>query len=217
MCKVSLAIHHSLTTFNTNKHMKNIIHFKTTILQAGIIVAVILGILSFSPRQEPNDNINVGKTQNERSVATFSREKDAQFLVKAAEINLEEVKLGQLAQQKSMVNDVKELGQMMEKDHSQSLNDLTILAKKKSMTIPTIPSQDAQAAYENLIKKSESTFDKDYCNMMVSGHRGAIAMFEKESKESSDADIRQWAIETLPHLRMHLEHAIACQKKCERM
>ena len=197
--------------------MKNINHVKTTIFQAGIIVAVILGILSFSSRQEPNESIIVGKAQNETNVLAFSREKDAQFVAKAAEINLEEVKLGQLAQQKSVVNDVKELGKMMEKDHSQSLTDLTILAKKKSMTIPSVPSQDAQAAYENLIKKSESTFDKDYCNMMVSGHRGAIAMFEKESKESSDADIRQWATETLPHLRMHLEHALACQKKCEKM
>ena len=53
--------------------------------------------------------------------------------------------------------------------------------------------------------------------MMIAGHKGAIALFEKESTEAADTDIRQMAIATLPILHKHLDHAVACQKECEKM
>jgi putative membrane protein len=197
-----------LYTSKEIKNMKNINRGKTMTLQAGLSIVIFFGSVSFITHQHG---------QNEIKHPTFSKEKDTQFLVKAAQINLEEIQLGQLAQQKSVMMDVKELGQMMEKDHRQSLSDLTALAKKKSIAIPTTPTRNAQEAYKKLVNKTEAAFDKDYCNMMVSGHKDAIAMFEKESKESDDAEIKQFVTETLPHLRMHLEHAISCQKKCEKM
>jgi putative membrane protein len=197
--------------------MQNISNFKKMMLQTSLITAIFFLTLSFSTRQKPGVSLNAGRSLSEANVRTYNKENDAQFLVKAAEINLEEIELGQLAQQKSMMIDVRELGKMMEKDHSQSMNDLTALARKKLITIPATPTPAAEEAYKKLINKSETTFDKEYCTMMISGHKDAIAMFEKESRESNDADIRQWATETLPHLHMHLEHAIACQSKCEKM
>ena len=50
--------------------------------------------------------------------------------------------------------------------------------------------------------------------MMVNGHRDAIAMFEKVSTQSTDADVKGWAGAILPDLHKHLEHAIKCQNKC---
>ena len=48
--------------------------------------------------------------------------------------------------------------------------------------------------------------------MMVSGHKEAISEYEKEIKETKNSDIKAFASSTLPQLRTHLEHAIACQK-----
>ena len=42
-----------------------------------------------------------------------------------------------MAQQSSTRTDVKELGEMMEKEHTDCLKGLTILANKKSVIIPT--------------------------------------------------------------------------------
>ena len=53
--------------------------------------------------------------------------------------------------------------------------------------------------------------------MMVSGHKDAISTFEKASTESTDADIKQWATGMLPGLRTHLDHAMMCQKKSDKM
>jgi len=51
---------------------------------------------------------------------------------------------------------------------------------------------------------------------MVDSYRNAIALFEKASKESEDADIRKWAAETLPVLHMYLEHSLSCQEKFDK-
>lgn len=197
--------------------MKNVRHFKITMLQASLFTAALFGISSISYGQKPNDTKSNAKEQNETKYGNTNKEKDAKFLVDVAEINLEEIQLGQLAQQKSTMVDVKELGKMMETSHQKCMNELKMLAKKKSITIPTSLTDNGKDAYKKLSDLSGTSFDKEYCDMMVKGHKGAIAEFEKVSKESGDADIKQFAASTLPELRKHLEHATTCQAKCEKM
>jgi len=143
--------------------------------------------------------------------------KDQVFVDRAARVSLEEITLGELALQKSTANEVKELGKMMAQSHRQSLNDLTTLTKKKLITVPSTPPQSTYEAYKNLNGKSASNFDKAYCAMVISGHKNAIVLFENASKDSSDTTIREWAMATLPILQKHLDHAVTCQMKCEKI
>lgn len=142
---------------------------------------------------------------------------DAQFLAQAALINLEEILLGQLAQQKSYMTDVKDLGAMMEKEHTQSLSDLNALADRKGIMLPTTPNTDAKDVYKKLNGESEKKFNKSYCAEMIKGHEKAIDLFETASKEAQDSEIREWASATLPALRKHLDHAKLCKAKCDKM
>src|SRR6202012_6110832 len=96
---------------------------------------------------------------------------DGQFLNKAAEINLEEIQVGTLAQQNGAGNNVKSMGKMLEEDHTQSWNELTQLARKKSVAIPTGLDSNAKGDYNTLSALSGSDFDKKFCEMMVSGHK----------------------------------------------
>ena len=198
--------------------MKNITHFIAPWVQAAFMAVILLTASSCGSDQKPEDTKEVAEDQNEAKFNTAKKEKDAQFLVNAAETNLEEIMLGQLAQQKGTMKDVKELGKMMEDAHKKSLDGLIGLAGKKSMTLPTSATDNAQEAYKNLSNQSGTEFDKAYCKMMVNGHKDAIAAFEKKStEESGDADIKEWTTATLPVLRTHLDHAMICQKKCEDM
>jgi putative membrane protein len=183
--------------------------FKTTLLQTVLMIIISLGMSSFSSGQNAYAAKSVVKVKNEA--------KDAKFLATAAEINLEEIKLGQLAQQKSTMKDVKELGKMIETDHSKNMKILTKLAKKESIALPSSLTAKGNEAYKKLSKLSETSFDKEYCDMMVSGHKGAISEYEKEIKETKNSDIKAFATATLHELRAHLEHATTCQKKHEKM
>ena len=183
---------------------------KKTMLLA-TLVAFILLVASCGYNQKPKDTKEVAEERNEAKFENNKQEKDAQFLVNAAEINLEEIQLGQLAQQKGGTAEVKELGKMMEDAHTKSLNELKALAKSKMITIPTSPTNNAQDAYKDLNEKSGNDFDKAYADLMVSEHKDAIEAFEDASEDSNDNDIKNWARASLPGLRTHLEHSIDCQ------
>lgn len=194
--------------------MKNSTPFKKDFFKLSLVAVTLFGASCSSPKAE--DTKEVAMEHNEAKFDSTNNEKDAKFLVNVAEINLEEIKLGQLAKQMGRTEHIKELGQMMDAAHTKCMNSLAALAAAKSITIPTTATDNALKAYKDLNNKSGADFDLAYCNMMVSGHKDAIAMFEKESTESTDIDIKQWATDVLPELRTHLDHAMTCQKECEK-
>ena len=179
-----------------------------------IFIAMIVMMVS-ACSQQPEDTKEVAEDRNDEKFETNKSEKDAQFLVNAAEINLMEIQLGQLAASKATAQDVKDLGTMMETEHSKSLEDLKALAAKKSVSLPTSATEDGQDHYKKLADKTGNDFDKDFCDMMVDGHKNAIEKFEKASTDSEDAEIKEWATATLPALRNHLDHALTCQEKAK--
>lgn len=195
--------------------MKN--RIQTNTFKIAFIAISLIGMASCTDTKKPENTKVVAEEHNDTKFDNTSKEKDSQFLVDAAEINLEEIQLGQLAQQNSNMSDIKELGKMMEKEHSKSLVSLTALAGEKMIAIPTTITNEAKDAYDKLTKKLDADFNYEYCEMMVKGHKAAISIFEKATIECTDSDIRYWAFETLPNLRKHLDHAITCQKKFEKI
>ncbi|MFO7657564.1 MAG: DUF4142 domain-containing protein [Bacteroidales bacterium] len=193
--------------------MKKIRYIKVALLHVTFVTTVLL-IASCSNSQKPENTKDVAEEHNDAKFDNNKQEKDAQFLVNAAEINLEQIQLGKLAQQIGRTTYVKELGKMMEDAHSKSLNDLTVLAKSKMISIPTSPTDNAKDAYKKLNEESGNDFDKAYADMMVSSHKDAIKVFENASTDNYNTDIKNWATVSLPGLRKHLDHSIDCQKRC---
>jgi putative membrane protein len=193
--------------------MKN---YKTKMLQVTLILAVMLGVSACNSNKAEDTKV-IAEDQNEEKIDNKKSEKDAQFLVNAAEITRSEISLGQLATQFAMTSYVKELGKMMEEAHTKSLADLTELAKTKNITIPDAQTDDGQEAYKKLSKTKGKEFDKAYAELMVKKHNDAISLFENASTESTDIDIRAWATSTLPNLRMHLDQSLMCQKENNRL
>jgi putative membrane protein len=160
-----------------------------------------------------DDPKEAAEDKNDAKFATNNSERDAQFVVDAADINLSEVNLGKLASTQGMTKEVRELGEKMVADHQKAYDDLSALAKNKNISVPAAVSDMSQKTYNDLAEKKGSDFDKDLCDKMVDGHKDAIDKFEKASKECTDPDIQTWAANMLPSLRMHLDHAMAAREK----
>jgi len=198
---------------------KEIKFLKSNVLRLTFASATLILVSATLPscnNSKPEDNKEIAEEHNDAKFDN-AKEDDAKFLVNAAEINLEEIQLGQLAQNKSINVNVKSLGKMMETEHSKALDDLKTLADNKQITIPTTLTNDGINASTKLMDLKASKFDKEYCDMMVNGHKDAISKFEKAASDASDPDIRNWAESMLPTLRAHLDHSIECQKQCEKM
>lgn len=170
-----------------------------------------------------NDGSNVSGTSDGSGVASSNNstnntvDEDTTFIMKAAEINMEEIKLGKLAQQKGTSAHVKDLGKMMVAEHTQAMKGLTPLAKTKSLILPAKESSKIMDAYKSLSSKKGKEFDKAYSDMMVDGHKDAISLFEKTNNNTKDAEIKAMTTAMLPKLKTHLAHAEMCKKECEKM
>jgi len=195
---------------------------KVTTTAKRLAYVAIIGLSTFAVTScnsnKPEDTADVAEDQNEERFDDRKSEKDAEFLVEAAGINMKEIKLGELAQERGTTADVKDLAKMMIKEHTQATQDLQKLADSKSIVLPTALTEDGQDAWDKLNEqKTGKDFDKEYCDMMVDGHEKAIRKFEDAASDAKDMDIRNWASSMLPALNGHLEHAKMCKEKCKDM
>lgn len=203
--------------------MKNLINFKS-ILVHSMCIAVTYFLASSCSENKTVDSMEVAENENMSNLATddqaivvIDNDNDAEFLMEAAEMQMEAISLGKLAQQKGNSSHVKDLGKMMESDHSKSMTELEALAQSKSIAIPTSATEDSQDAYEKLEDETGNDFGKKYSEMMVEHHEDAIELYEKAASDSENPEIRTWASEQLPGLRTHLEEAKACKEECDKM
>lgn len=166
------------------------------------------------------DSKNVAKQENlaklvsnEQAKVQVDNKDDVRFLMDAAEMQLGEISLGQLAQQKNSSASVSKLGKMMEDDYTKSLTELKALSQLKSISTPASITNKSKYTYEKLSGKSGSNFGKAYCNLMVKHHGDAIELFENVSKYSEDSEIKDWASKKILGLISHLKHAQECQNE----
>jgi putative membrane protein len=185
---------------------------KAELILRGFFLASILSlfvVVSCKQENKPADSEEVATEQNdEKFDNNDNKEDDSEYLVAAAETNLSEIEIGKLAQTKGTNAHVKEMGKMLETDHSKALSELQALAAKKSVSLPGVVTDDGKEHYADLNGKAAGNdFDKKFADMMVDGHEDAISKMEDASKNATDAEVRTWAGAQLPTLRMHLEHA----------
>ncbi len=132
---------------------------------------------------------------------------DRMFLRNAAEINLSEIYLGELAQQNASAAPVKAFADRMVTDHSNAQHKLTVFAARENVILPDQVDAKDMALYARLAKLSGPDFDRDYINAMVEGHTQAVSTFKNEAKTAASSDVRTFASETLPMLEEHLRLA----------
>jgi putative membrane protein len=56
-------------------------------------------------------------------------------------------------------------------------------------------------------------FDAEYIRIMVADHEKAVALFQAQSQNGSDPDLKAWATQTLPKLQAHLQAAKGLHSK----
>ena len=140
-------------------------------------------------------------------------QEDRQFLQEAAQGGLAEVELGRLAQQKASNDAVKQFGKRMVDDHSQANDKLMQLVEKHGVTPPVSVGEKHKALISQLSALNDKDFDRAYMTAMVDDHEKDIKEFEQAAETSGAPDVKQFAQQTLPTLKRHLELANSVQSK----
>lgn len=132
---------------------------------------------------------------------------ESTFLTEVAQHNQMEIKLGQLASQKSQNQEVKQFANHVVQDHTKLGDELKKLSAKQTVNLPASVDAKHQAMLDKFESSSGAEFDKEFAKHMVKGHAKAVTKFQKASTEAQDMDIRNFATETLPKLKEHLVKA----------
>ena len=138
---------------------------------------------------------------------------DQKFVDLAAQIDMVEANLGQLAQSASSSQPVKDYGQMLATDHTKDFGQLFVVAHQANLNMPdAIDAEHNKAMIDPFQKLKGTAFDHRYINEMVVGHTKAIAVFKKEAADADNAALKSYAEEVLPVLQKHLDGAKALEK-----
>jgi putative membrane protein len=137
---------------------------------------------------------------------------DHDFILAAAQGGMTEVKLGELAVQKGLRDDVKAFGQMMVKDHTAINGDLKALAAQKGVTLPASLDAKHQRMVDKMAALTGAEFDAAYIADMIKDHQMDAKEFKAVSAATKDADIKSFVDKSIPVVAEHLKRITAMKK-----
>jgi putative membrane protein len=127
-----------------------------------------------------------------------------QFVTKAAQANVAEIKTSQLALSKSQDPQVRKFAQEMIDDHTKANQQLSTLAGGKNLKVPDDTDVMHKTSMKMLESKSGASFDKSYISQMEKDHKKTVELFRDASNSSKvDPDLKSFASSTLPTLQHH--------------
>ena len=138
---------------------------------------------------------------------------DRQFVTFAAQTDMVEANLGQLAQTAAASQSVKDYAQTLVNDHTSDFRQLSDVAHMAGLSVPSaIDAEQNKATISRFQKLKGATFDRRYIQEMIAGHAKGIAIYKKEAANAQNQAVRSYAGKTLPVLEKHLTGAKDLEK-----
>ena len=144
------------------------------------------------------------------SAALAEQAPTTEYFVKTVAISdMFEIQSGELASDKAQNADVRAFGKQMVDDHTKTSGELKDLVSDEDIKVelPGKLDNEHQANLDKLNGLSGSQFDKEYVRMQIDAHQKAVVLFESYAAAGENEDLKDWAGDTLPKLKEHLEHA----------
>ncbi len=167
---------------------------KTTLLGAAVMLGAALPMAAHAA---PTTG-----TMTPTAMTALSAQ-DQVFLVRAAEGNMAEVTLAQLALDKSKTPGVQSVARTIIDGHGRAQTELLGIARGKGMTAPPMLSPTHMAVQKSLGKARRANFDKMYMANQTDDHENTIALFQTEVANGQDADLKAYAAKYLPDIVGH--------------
>jgi len=140
-------------------------------------------------------------------------EDDKKFLATAAQSDVNEIKISELAEQKATDPRVKAFAAKMVKEHEALEVKMKPFATEWGLQTPPDMDDDHKDEYKKLSGLSGHDFDKEYIDAMVKDHTKALDLFTDEVKETKNAKFKTAVMAGKSHVAAHKNMAWSLQKK----
>lgn len=186
---------------------------KRLTVSAAVVAAGLFSALGYSAIAQTNRSAPPVLPSSQLEQPTQQRSNqlsaiDRQFIIDAAQGGIAEVRLAQLALQRSNNEDVRRFAQQMIQEHTAANRELMQLAAQKGISVPETTGSRYQAAMQRLMQLSGESFDQAYMSEAgLNGHLEGTAVYQRQAMLGQDADLKAFAARTLPRVQDHLQMA----------
>lgn len=176
------------------------------ILSAGLIgigMVLSLGFVAVAEQAERQPSTLQNRQNTTEQNQNRLSSSDRLFMQRAAQGNMAEIRLSQLALQRASSDDVKQYAQQMIDQHTQANNQLMQLASQKNVTLPKQLDAQHQQIERQLQGLSGTSFDRAYMRAMVNDHAQTVTLFQRQTQQGQDRDVVAFASNLLPAIQQH--------------
>lgn len=130
---------------------------------------------------------------------------DQAFVRSILESDATEVQLGQLAQEKSQSEDVKQFGQKMVENRKRLDDQLAPIAKQLEVSEPKGPTKKDKQEIAKLQALTGAQFDQEYIRVVEKAHEKDVKSFKTEAQSAQDPNVQRAAQLDEPVIAQHLQ------------
>ena len=145
--------------------------------------------------------------------STPLNEDDTEFVKKATIGGLIEIQSAESALKRTLTPEEQSFAKQLVADHKKTNDELAAIAKAKNVTVPAALGADEQEKLAKMSEIKDKDFNEEFLEHQISCHKKAIDLFEDQADDGKDADLKAFAVKTLPHLKAHLETAKRLEAK----
>ena len=128
----------------------------------------------------------------------------ASILAQVHHINQKEIKVAQLALDKSQSTEVKTYAQRMITDHTSADTQVVNLAKSENIPLKDFqPAEFEEAQMDQLKSLNGNAFDVAYLDVMRTGHKMALQDLKLASTSTKDAKVKSLLTKIMPTVQEH--------------
>ena len=161
-----------------------------------------------------NDSSSAANGPGSDDRAANSSLSSQEFVKRATEANLAEIKVSQLASSQAQSAEVKRFAQQMIDDHTKANSELAKVAQNKNLKVPDDTDMTHKASMKMLEHKSGESFDSAYMKQMDKDHQKTIELFQSAaSSPKVDRELQALASKLLPKLQQHEQMVTQIESK----
>jgi putative membrane protein len=174
------------------------------------VLALALSGFGLGACQRSERGVEAAGEKPDRTNALTTAERD--FIRKASQSHLQEIDMGQLAQDKASNSEVKDYAKMIVNDHKKALKDLNSIMDKYYVDHANLEAKD-QAHLNRLNKLTTVLFDSSFLDMMVTSHKKALENYQSAMNSAQNPDLKNHITDTTPTIEKHLNRAEQLQSQ----
>jgi putative membrane protein len=190
--------------------MRHSQYYKHLLIPVLIIIALFTSFCT--ARDSQVDSKDVADEKNKEKFTTKGAKQDALFVTDAVAVGLAEIRLAELALQKTRDEDIQRVAQHLKNDHAMMLAGLTTLAADKVITVPLTEAENMRERIQKLENETDQ-FNKKWCEEVRSLHKESIENLERSGEKVYDPELREWIASALPRLRKNLDLVSSCHNR----